>query len=331
WWPVGAALAVDDLSRARRMLDELAWNRNLGYAPVAVLWLGESPPKAVEDLPPVVPAERAQELARTVDVVLMSTVGLAGAASFDSLHRHFRRVLVVRELDDLPVEGIRMQNLGSLLGIEYTNNLLDGRNRFVKRTLDLVIGMLAFVLSLPLLAAAVVAVKLRSRGPAFYVQERTGIDGRRILVPKIRTMVVGAERQLDDAMAREPALGREWQATMKLRNDPRLVPGVGRLLRRWSLDELPQLWSVVRGEMSLVGPRPFPDYHLARFSGAFRELRARVRPGVTGLWQVNVRSDGPLEKQESLDTYYIRNWSVWLDLYILARTVKAVVGGRGAY
>jgi lipopolysaccharide/colanic/teichoic acid biosynthesis glycosyltransferase len=150
-------------------------------------------------------------------------------------------------------------------------------------------------------------------------------------VPKIRTMVPGADAQLEAATARDPELARQWRERMKLENDPRLVPGVGRFLRRWSLDELPQLWSVVRGEMSLVGPRPFPDYHLAQFPGTFLELRQRVRPGITGLWQVNVRSDGPLERQQVFDTYYIRNWSVWLDLYILARTIGAVLKGKGAY
>jgi len=143
--------------------------------------------------------------------------------------------------------------------------------------------------------------------------------------------VPGAEEKLEKAMEDDPALREEWRERMKLRDDPRLVPGVGRFLRRWSLDELPQLWSVVRGDMSLVGPRPFPDYHLDQFSAKFRELRQRVRPGITGLWQVNVRSAGALDLQVAHDTYYIRNWSIWLDLYLLARTVGAVLRGRGAY
>jgi lipopolysaccharide/colanic/teichoic acid biosynthesis glycosyltransferase len=117
----------------------------------------------------------------------------------------------------------------------------------------------------------------------------------------------------------------------KLKNDPRILKGVGFLLRKSSLDELPQLWNVVLGEMSLVGPRPFPHYHLEQFSQEFRNLRRSVIPGMTGLWQVLARSDGNLETQEKLDTYYIRNWSIWLDLSLLGRTALVVLTGKGAY
>jgi lipopolysaccharide/colanic/teichoic acid biosynthesis glycosyltransferase len=167
--------------------------------------------------------------------------------------------------------------------------------------------------------------------PVFFVQDRAGLGGRRIRVPKIRTMRQGADRELEDYLSSNPGAWAEWHLRQKLSSDPRLIPYLGRFFRRFSIDELPQFWNVLTGEMSLVGPRPFPDYHLAKFSPGFRELRQRARPGITGLWQVTIRSDGGIKEQEAFDSYYIRNWSVWFDLYILGRTIAAVASGRGAY
>jgi Undecaprenyl-phosphate galactose phosphotransferase WbaP len=333
WWPEPVVVAGEAPERIAKVIDNLRWTRQLGYAPRGVLWLGPGAPPRLEDAAEL-PWWNDEQRARAESgaaVALVASDGTAPGPELDRLQQAFHRVLVVRAFDDLPVEGIRVHNLGGFLGLEYTNNLLDSRNQIVKRVLDLALGSLALAVAAPVALLAVAAIELRSRGPAFYVQSRIGLLGRRIRVPKIRTMVPKAEEQLEAAMRDDPELRREWREHMKLRRDPRLVPGVGAFLRRFSLDELPQLWSVVRGDMSLVGPRPFPDYHLAQFSPRFLELRQRVRPGITGLWQVSVRSEGPLEKQESLDTYYIRNWSLWLDLYILARTAGAVLGGRGAF
>jgi lipopolysaccharide/colanic/teichoic acid biosynthesis glycosyltransferase len=174
-------------------------------------------------------------------------------------------------------------------------------------------------------------IKLVSAGPVFFLQEREGLGGRKFKVCKLRTMHADAEARLGELIAGNPELRRQWERNAKLRPDPRLIPIVGTLLRRLSLDELPQLWNVLVGDMSLVGPRPFPDNHLAMLSPGFKELRNAVRPGITGLWQVMARSNGRIEEQVRFDTYYIRNWSLWLDLYILARTVTAVLTARGAY
>jgi lipopolysaccharide/colanic/teichoic acid biosynthesis glycosyltransferase len=174
-------------------------------------------------------------------------------------------------------------------------------------------------------------IKAVSRGPVLYCQAREGEGGRPISVWKLRTMRADAEAVLSGHLLQSPEAREEWRRYFKLRNDPRVLRGIGRLLRRTSLDELPQLWNVLRGEMSLVGPRPFPQYHLDQFPPDFRRLRTKVTPGLTGLWQVSARGKGDLATQEALDTYYIRNWSPWLDLLILARTVRAVILSEGAY
>jgi lipopolysaccharide/colanic/teichoic acid biosynthesis glycosyltransferase len=269
--------------------------------------------------------------ARGIRVALVETDELFDLALVDRLQHHFHHVVLLREYDDLAVEGIQIRNLGGIVGIEYTNNLLVHRNRLLKRTLDVIVAGTALVILSPVMLVAAVLVKLLDRGPVLFTQPRSGLDGRIVDVPKIRTMRIDAEAKLEEHLAADPELREEWEATHKLRRDPRLIPVIGQVFRRFSVDELPQLWTVAQGRMSLVGPRPFPDYHLKKFPAAFLELRRRVRPGVTGLWQVMVRNEGGLELQQAYDTYYIRNWSVWLDIYVLSRTIAAVASGRGAY
>ena len=190
---------------------------------------------------------------------------------------------------------------------------------------------LLFVLTVPLIAISAIWIKLQSPGPAFFKQQREGQNGRRLTVYKLRTMYPEAETLLEKYLFDHPTEKQSWVRYYKLKKDPRVLPGIGFFLRRYSLDELPQLWNVLRGDMSLVGPRPFPYYHLESFPVAFRILRGSVMPGITGFWQVSQRSDGDLNVQEAEDSYYIRNWSVWLDIFILIKTLATLLSAKGAY
>jgi Undecaprenyl-phosphate galactose phosphotransferase WbaP len=333
WWGMAAVLvgAGRQVERTVALLREAV---SLGYRPVAVIATDPSwRPRAALGVPllrdiaaAVAHARRGVRVALLVD-----EGGAAGAVLAAWLQEHFPHTVVLHAVDGLPVEGVGLRNLGGMLGIEYTNQLLRWHNRALKRAVDLLLGSSLLVLALPLMAAGALLVRLFSRGPALYFQEREGLGGRTILVPKLRTMRPDAEAQLARYLAEHPAERALWERQFKLRRDPRVVPFAGALLRRTSLDELPQLWSVVVGQMSLVGPRPFPEYHLERFPPEFRALRRRVRPGITGLWQVMVRSEGGVDEQQALDTYYIRNWSLWMDAYVLAKTFAAVLTARGAY
>jgi len=149
-------------------------------------------------------------------------------------------------------------------------------------------------------------------------------------VLKVRSMYQDADERLEAHLASNPDAKREWERNFKLRNDPRILPYIGKIIRKSSIDELPQLWNVACGSMSLVGPRPLPEYHLNGFDREFQEVRSTVQPGLTGLWQVSDRSDGDLETQKSQDLFYIRNRSLWMDLYIILQTVPAVLSARGA-
>jgi lipopolysaccharide/colanic/teichoic acid biosynthesis glycosyltransferase len=199
-----------------------------------------------------------------------------------------------------------------------------------KRGIDCLIVICAAVFALPLILLSVIAIKIADPGRAFFWQNRVGRDGAVTPILKLRTMYNDAEQRLENHLRNNAAAQAEWQKFCKLHDDPRILPGLGHFLRRTSLDELPQLWNVLRGDMSLVGPRPFPEYHVARFDAEFRKKRASVTPGLTGLWQVVARSNADLETQRALDLLYIENRSFWLDLYILIQTVPAVLSGRGA-
>lgn len=244
----------------------------------------------------------------------------------------YGRVLLVEEREGVQSLWVTTRDIGGTLALELEKNLLDRRNRIVKRVMDVLLGgILFFLVSLPLIFLLAALVFLVSPGNPFFVQEREGLGGRTIRVWKLRTMYPDAEARLQKYLESSPEAKEEWNRYFKLKHDPRILPGIGHFLRKTSLDELPQLWNVVRGEMSLVGPRPFPFYHLEAFDEEFRELRRSVLPGMTGLWQVSARSDGDVERQRFLDSYYIRNWSLWLDVYILSLTFLVVIRGKGAY
>lgn len=326
WWAEPVVLIGN--GRRTALARELLEHRPGEFQAVGVIQHGA--PDPTDDANPA-EAAAARFSAAGVRVAFADLDGPDAEAALDRTMLAFPRVIVLRDYADLPVEGVQVRNLGGVLGLEYGNNLLQRRNRWVKRTLDFVAGVPLFLMTLPLVLLAMAAVKLLSRGPALFWQVREGREGRPIRVPKIRTMVPDADRRMEEIFQMDPALREEWRSTFKLKDDPRIIPVVGRFLRRFSIDELPQLWCVLKGDMSLVGPRPFPAYHLDALSPRARSLRSRVRPGITGFWQVTARGMAGVVEQESYDVYYIRNWSLWLDVYVLARTAQVVLSGRGAY
>jgi Undecaprenyl-phosphate galactose phosphotransferase WbaP len=330
WWREPVVLAGNE-RWAQQAIKSLNKALSLGYRPMGVL-LSEFPyGNTIQNVPLLGGLELAPLLAeRGVRVAIMADCeGRESTLSW--LQQHFHRVILMSDYGNLPVEPVQVCNLGDVFGLAFTNNLLRRQNRIIKRSLDVVLGSVFFVFALPLIVLGGLLVKLSSRGPIFFSQEREGFEGRTIKVWKLRTMYQDAEARLEEFLTPNPKLREEWEKHFKLAHDPRVIPGVGVLLRRFSLDEVPQVLSVISGQMSFVGPRPFPRYHLQQLPSEFCELRRRVRPGLTGLWQVIARSNSTLEQQRLYDTYYIRNWSLWLDLYVIARTAVAVLTGRGAY
>lgn len=321
---------------AAELARSLAARPELGLRPVGIV---REPVSGLEPFRAAAPsgpaeeeggAERMAELLATAEVALC-TPGEREPGRFAWLTRHpFRQVIVAHQAPE--VETVRLQTrcLGPIVGLVVRRAIFLPHNLRLKRAVDLAVTLPALILFGPLIGVLALAVKLADPGPAFYVQPRVGRDGRTIRVYKLRSMFRDAEARLAGHLAADEAARREWDRFCKLRDDPRVLPGIGGFIRRTSLDELPQLLNVLRGDMSVVGPRPFPAYHTERFGPAFQALRASVPPGLTGLWQISARSDGDLAVQEQQDSFYIRNWSIWIDLYILLETVPAVLTAKGA-
>ena len=252
-------------------------------------------------------------------------------AEIERLHDRFGEVVLLADLPDVRLGGPRRAETGGGLGITLARRNPTLREAVASRIVDLAIAVPALLAALPLILAGALAIHLVDPGSPFYRQTRVGRDGRPFPLLKLRTMYRDAEARLGALLEDDPAARQEWQTHFKLRDDPRILPYVGRFLRTTSIDELPQLLNVLGGQMRLVGPRPLPDYHLAAMEADFQGRRCSVTPGLTGLWQVSGRSTTDLSRLEAIDDFYISNRSLWLDLDILLRTASAVLRGRGAH
>ena len=263
-----------------------------------------------------------------LDEMVVADSGLAEGRLMeivDEAHARGVKVRVAPRTTELLVKrGKYVPGQGVLL-FDLRPPILTGADWATKRTFDIVVGALIVIVGLPVWALVALAVKLSSHGPVFYADSRVGLGEHEFRMLKFRTMVADADRQKDALEAANEAGG----ALFKIRDDPR-VTSVGRVLRRLSLDEVPNVINVLRGEMSLVGPRPLPVRDYRRLD-AWHRSRYNVLPGITGLWQVAGRSDLSFDDLVRLDFYYLENWSVWMDLTILFKTPFAVLARRGAY
>ena len=234
------------------------------------------------------------------------------------------RALAARDFQ-FPTVHVRSGEFeGASLITNYTG-VVEGWPGLVKRGLDIGVAAILLVVFLPVMAAVAGLIKLTSPGAVLFTQYRLGYNKRKFKIYKFRTMMEDAEQRIKQLEHLNEVSG----PVFKIRNDPRITP-IGRFLRRASIDELPQLFNVLKGEMSLVGPRPLPARDYEGFNQDWQRRRFSVRPGLTCLWQINGRSSIPFEKWMQLDLQYIDKWSLWLDLEILIRTIPAVLKGKGA-
>jgi Undecaprenyl-phosphate galactose phosphotransferase WbaP len=333
WW--GAAVLVLGAGKTGEVVVRaLCKQPGLGFKPIALL--DDDPAKQgqqVEGVPVVGGLERAAEFARMgVQHAIVAMPGVARERLLKLLEQHganFPHLTLIPDLFGLASLWVTSRDLGGVLGLEVRQRLLLPGPRIIKRIIDVGLIIL-FALPIALLGVLLsLLIRLDSPGSAFYGHPRIGLAAQRFRAWKFRSMVQDADRLLHEYLQQHPELREEWERDQKLRNDPRITR-VGRFLRKTSLDEFPQLWNVLLGEMSLVGPRPIVEDEVKRYGSLFA-LYTKVRPGLTGLWQVSGRNDTTYAERVAMDAYYVRNWSPWLDLYILARTVWVVLFGKGAY
>jgi len=225
--------------------------------------------------------------------------------------------------------GVEADRISSWGGVPPTGEIYKIHTSGLKRATDLAIAFPVLVFTSPLLMLIYALLKIFDPGPALFTQLRVGKDGRTFLVYKFRTMRIDAQFRFDQLMVNDPAANAEWATFQKLRNDPR-VTFLGRFLRKTSLDELPQLLNIMRGEMSVVGPRPVTSGEIHRY-GIEYPFYTAVRPGVVGLWQVSGRNKLTYPERVALDVKYVKTWTIWADLKILLRAIPVVLFGFGAY
>jgi len=247
------------------------------------------------------------------------------------LFRKYKSVKFAFAESGIPLLNVQIENIFTrpLSFISVRNNLLSKNMLITKRIFDIFFSIFLICLFLPIIVITAILIKLTSKGPIFYVQKRPGRFGKLIKIYKFRTMYLDADKKLEEILKNNEELREEFIKYRKLKNDPRITP-IGKILRKFSIDEIPQLFNVLKGDMSIVGPRPYQIDELEHM-GEYRDIVLSVRPGLTGLWQISGRSDLNFSAKLKIETWYVLNWNLWLDLFIIIRTIPAVISGKGAY
>ena len=333
WWGT-RLIVVGSGGLAARTHASLAREPQWGLRPVGFVEDASMPGEAADSAHCLGTLERLDELADEfgVDWALLAVHSFDADELADLLSRTSGRIkhwIILPPLERFPSLWLEACEAARRPALTITNRLRHGWSLPLKRALDLSVSITLGLAVLPLVALIVVLIRLGSPGPIFYGQERIGRFGRRFKAWKFRTMLPDADAVLARYLDEHPQLAAEWKANHKLRCDPR-VTWIGRWLRSTSLDELPQVWNVLVGEMSLVGPRPIVAGEIDKYAEHYEQY-VQVLPGITGLWQVSGRNNTTYEERVSLDVYYVQNWSLWLDIYILACTAKVVLLCEGAY
>jgi len=323
--------------KAIRIARAIKNNSNYGYEIIGFLDDAGKQQRQIDGIKIRIGIDRAE---RYISACNIRVIVLAFKDSENKLLRHYvnrfqhkvEKIIIVPEISDYVFFGTEIRHFvnNQMIALEVKNNLESPLNSFIKISFDYLLAFIMIVLFFfPILAIAL-AIRIESKGPILFWQYRVGKKGKIFKCFKFRTMYLDAEDRLERILSEDLIAREEWEKFRKIKNDPRITR-VGKFLRKTSLDELPQLINVFKGEMSLIGPRPVVQEEIDKYYKDAAKLYFSVLPGITGLWQVSGRSDTNYEYRVALDAWYVRNWHPWIDIIILLKTIKVVISGKGAY
>lgn len=332
WWGV-PVLIIGAGNAGEKVINSLLKQRQIGLIPVVAVdddfdrwgYIGNTPVIGGLNVIP----DLAQKMNIETAIIAMPKVNKKRQQEIvQSYSKYFSFVTLIPDLYGISSLWVSTRDLGGILGMEVQQRLLKRSSQIKKRVIDFVVASMLSLIALPLILILSLMIKLDSKGSVIFRQRRMGLNNKSFDIVKFRTMHCDAETRLKTLLMQHPELKAEYEVYHKMKNDPRLT-SVGKFLRKFSLDELPQFWNVIKGEMSLIGPRAYIPWERPKMNGT-DEIILKVKPGISGLWQVTDRNESSFEERNLTDVYYIRNWSMFLDIYILARTIGVVALGKGA-
>ena len=319
---------------ARLLIDRMQDSVRTGYTPALIL---DDDPNGIDEykgIPIIHDTNAGPEIVKRYNIK-MAIVAMPELESsklkilLNNSVATFRYTVFIPDFFNAVNIWMTVRDFDGVLGLVTNHRLKMPLNLGIKRFIDLFITIIGSIVLLPLFLVTAFLIKITSCGPVLYGHKRIGKNGKPFTVYKFRSMVIDAEERLQNLLASDPEKKEEWEKSHKLKKDPR-VTVIGKILRRTSFDEFPQIINVLKGEMSLTGPRPVTEDEVEKYGENFNRIFS-AKPGLTGLWQVSGRSDSNYVERIAYDTYYLQSWSVWLDIWILYKTFGAVIRGRGAY
>lgn len=325
WWGVPAVIYCTGDS-GQEIIDRLIKRKDIGYKPAVII---NSAVKECDTYNYVPVFPYSEDLFKTIKNLKIKVAIICGYdGDTRQILNSYRYTINIPKAEIL-ASNMQLRDLGGILAYSTTHNLTKKMNLFAKRLIDLLLLLVSSPLVIPVMIVTAILTKATSKGPVFYGHKRVGKNGKTVKCWKFRSMYINSQEMLEEILKTDPVRAAEWEKDRKFVDDPR-VTKFGKFLRKSSLDELPQLFNILLGQMSFVGPRPVTKDEIEKY-GDSADYVLSVTPGLSGMWQISGRSDTGYEERITLDSYYIQNWSVWLDIWIIIKTVWVVINGKGAY